>query len=764
MRNCRRTFIFGLAVIGCLGSSGQIAWSQLPTTDLRLIWPAGGTRGETVEIAVAKGENLDEIDSLWFSHPGIQATLLNSEPLPLEETPQPRWGQFAVAIASDVPEGLYDVRAIGRFGVSNPRRFAVSGLPIRVAGEERSTVEGAVPIDVSHAVQAHCSPRQTDHYRLTLRAGQRVRIDCRASEIDSQLSASLILRDPSGRELRHRRGSAESDPHLVWQADTAGEYAIEVYDFLFRGGPEFFYQLQVTLLDGDDQLQAEQPRSRIGISYLFGTRSAPASLPMTDAVAARVQQILGNAWSELPHLHATADEVQPIGVPALISGAFADRSGPATFEFAAAAGEELAVDVWSATVGAATDPQLLVERVHPQEEGDPRTERMVEVDDVQWYEGTLLHRHGRDPHVRFTAPESGKYRVVLRDLQESSEPEWDKRFWLSVRPPAPDFHVIAWQPHPSSDPVRSQPTGTCLRRGERIAIDVAVLARDGFLEDLKGRHDILPGLSAPYEAPWQWPIEVRVEGLPEGVSCTPLRLNALQPHGTLLLHAGESAARWTGPIRVVSRIAIPPQTLEREARYATMVWPDPRGQGAPSMRPSDALLLHVSDNESAPLQVQLAGEPAEWTGKRGAPLEVPLRIVRGDSCKGKVTLRAVGLPADVRAEEVSLEGDAVEAKLVLQIGGNAPLGSFSFHVLAETQLPWPRNPEALARAEARLVDLETQVQEPLPTTDASPDAEALQQAIMQVRERIEQLRESTKPRDTPLFAPSQPGQLRIELP
>lgn len=774
MFDWRRFITLGLLAAGCFGCGGSSAWGQLPATDLRSVWPTGGTQGGTVEVAVAGGENLDEIESLWFSHPGIQATLLTSEPLPLDDTPQPRWGHFAVAIAAEVPEGIYDVRAVGRFGVSNPRRFSVSRLPMRIAGEERSTAEGAVPLAVDDVVHAKCNPRQIDHYRLSLEAGQRVRIACLASIIDSQLSASLVLRDPSGKELSHIRGAADSDPQLVWQADAAGQYQIEVYDFLFRGGPEYFYQLQVTQFDDAAAPPAEPLRSRVGISYLFASQSAAASLLGDDAVAARVQRVVGNSWGELPHVTATVDEVQPISPPALIGGTFADAAAPVRFEFTAAAGEELSIDLWSASVGAATDPQLLVERVVPQEGVAPRIERVLEVDDVTWLDGTLLRRQAKDPQTRFTAPADGRYRIVLRDLQETTDSAWDKRYWLSLRPPLPDFDIVAFQPHPSSDPARSQPTGTCLRRGERLAIDVAVIARDGFLETLKGRHEVLAGaLSAPYEIAWQWPIEVRVEGLPAGVTCAPVRLDAGERHGTLLVEASESAATWTGPIRVVARVEIPPRIVEREARYATMVWPDPRGQGTPPVRASDALLLHVSDRETAPLQVQLTGETTEWVGKKGAPLEVPLRITRGESAKGKVTLRAIGLPADVKAEEVSLEGEAAESKLVLQLGANAPLGDFSFHVLAEMLLPWPRNPEALARAEARLAELETRKQQAAApdadgvaatAADAEVGREALEQAIAQARERVEQLRESTKPRDTPVFARSQSGQLRIEAP
>ena len=71
------------------------------------------------------GNDLEDVDKLLFSHPGITATAKMSTPTEFEKTPKPLAGQFTVTIAGDVPPGTYEAMVIGRFGMSNPRQFAV---------------------------------------------------------------------------------------------------------------------------------------------------------------------------------------------------------------------------------------------------------------------------------------------------------------------------------------------------------------------------------------------------------------------------------------------------------------------------------------------------------------------------------------------------------------------------------------------------------------------------------------------------------------
>src|SRR6185369_6344766 len=93
---------------------GSTVVADLPTITLATVMPPGGKIGTDVEITI-NGSELEEANALLFSHPGISAKLKAEK-------------QFVVTIAADVPPGIYDLRLIGKSGVSNPRSFAVGEL------------------------------------------------------------------------------------------------------------------------------------------------------------------------------------------------------------------------------------------------------------------------------------------------------------------------------------------------------------------------------------------------------------------------------------------------------------------------------------------------------------------------------------------------------------------------------------------------------------------------------------------------------------
>src|SRR5688572_1301697 len=86
--------------------------AELPLARLNSIFPMGGQRGTTVELTI-EGSDLDDVSRIHFSGGGISSERKSSE-------------VFSITIASNVPPGLYEARAAGRFGVSNPRFFTVS--------------------------------------------------------------------------------------------------------------------------------------------------------------------------------------------------------------------------------------------------------------------------------------------------------------------------------------------------------------------------------------------------------------------------------------------------------------------------------------------------------------------------------------------------------------------------------------------------------------------------------------------------------------
>src|SRR5581483_11913211 len=98
-------------LVVCLVELGT-ARADLPSIRLDRIAPLGAAAGTTIELVVNAADD-EDAKRLVFDHPGLSAEWLEIR-------------KFKVTIAADVPEGTYDVRLLGRFGLSNPRLFAVS--------------------------------------------------------------------------------------------------------------------------------------------------------------------------------------------------------------------------------------------------------------------------------------------------------------------------------------------------------------------------------------------------------------------------------------------------------------------------------------------------------------------------------------------------------------------------------------------------------------------------------------------------------------
>src|SRR5207249_11804785 len=133
----------------------------------------GAAAGSTLEVQFTQGADMEEVKSLLFDHPGLKAEFVKNS-------------IFRVTIAADVPTGTYDVRLVGRFGVSNPRLFAVShGLTEVTKKEPNDDPASAQPVAVNSVVNGTSDQNREDVFRVPLARGRRVVIECQAGKLDS---------------------------------------------------------------------------------------------------------------------------------------------------------------------------------------------------------------------------------------------------------------------------------------------------------------------------------------------------------------------------------------------------------------------------------------------------------------------------------------------------------------------------------------------------------------------------------------------------
>jgi hypothetical protein len=226
--------------------------AETPTLAVQEIYPPIVSAGQTSAVKITTGRFTQDIHSLVFSHPGIQATLEAAPNLPLDEEPQQQYGSFQVQVASDVPEGVYEVWAVGRYGVSNPRTIAVVHRPVVLLGSDPNP--NPLPllkpgiIYVGHTIANARMSFQVET------AKQNPRIAVIAGALESLAIPSLLARDPQGKTILQKR--VYTEPYLMveereYRSSDSGEsdpdeaLVYGIADFLFRGGNGYTFALAI---------------------------------------------------------------------------------------------------------------------------------------------------------------------------------------------------------------------------------------------------------------------------------------------------------------------------------------------------------------------------------------------------------------------------------------------------------------------------------------------------------------------------------------
>src|ERR1051325_7075081 len=175
---------------------GGTPFAQLPVARLLTVFPPGGKTGSQFEVTLT-GADLDEASELHFSHAGItgkqKAAGTNASPEP---------NKFVVTVATNVAPGVYDVRVVGRFGISNPRSFVVSDLPEIISLASFFSFATAATTSLDTIINGRSEANAFAFYKFAARKGQRILIECQARELDSRMEAALILLDSAGKELQ----------------------------------------------------------------------------------------------------------------------------------------------------------------------------------------------------------------------------------------------------------------------------------------------------------------------------------------------------------------------------------------------------------------------------------------------------------------------------------------------------------------------------------------------------------------------------------
>ncbi len=642
------------------------------------------------------GADIEELTSLRFDHPGISAQ-------PVDDKEK----HFSISVAADVPPGTYDVRLIGRWGISNPRLFAVThGLKDVVEAEPNNTRDQAQLVELNSAVNGSSDGNGEDSFRFTAKKGQRLVIDCQAGKLDSMMDATMTLTDNDGRSLASSSDYNGRDPMIDFPVPSDGEYVVAVYDLSYRGGHP--YRLLIT-----DKPHVETVSPRAVQAGLPITMTAIGrNLPQGVASGAEINglALLASPFAITPpndvnttggylfHEHPTDHSVLPTAatctlagfqvrlpqldainafpivvsetevtietepndkqdvpqvtqLPLVLSGQFDKPRDADWFEIEVPENGQYAFDVYCERIRGRADPYLVVV--------DDKGNRINEQDDFG-HRINAFDGHLRDPVGMVNLNADRNYRVLVQDRYRRGGARY--QYVLTIRKPRPDFFVAAiHRQNPG-------PGGTTIWKGGAIEMDVIIHQRDGY----------------------NGPVILTAENLPPGLHATPTTLNN-NTRGTFVLWADDDAADFTGPIQVVATGMRGDETLRRDVRSYSRVW---NQAGMNSSRPMREMFVAIRD--SAPYSLQFENDRIEV--EAGKKAEVTLQLDRRwIDFKSDVTILPLALPSGFTMPNGKIAAGQTETKVAIDVQNNRTAGEYTFSVTGQSQVPFNKDPAATER-------------------------------------------------------------------
>jgi hypothetical protein len=631
------------------------------------IFTPGGQVGKTIEVTVG-GLHLQGATTVRTSGKGVSASLLESPAPDAKDktapkapvikradgtTEQTETIRISVTIAPDATLGQRDLRVITPGGISNRFRFLVGQLPEVNEVEPNSEKAQAQQLPaLPVVVNGQILQADRDIFRFPARAGETLVFAVQARQIlpfipdavPAWLKAVLTLYDADGTQLAYADTFRFSpDPVLIYTVPKDGQYLIEIRDALYRGREDFAYRLTLGALPyithlfplgaqrgtsakvelhganlPDDTLSLQLPADAPPLWHVGVTRDKFASnvLPFDVGDRAETAEVEPNDSER---------QAGPVKVPVTINGRIGRPGDVDFFTFAAAATQELVIEVRARRLGSPLDSLITL--------FDAQGRTLAQNDDAVDESQPLL-THQADSRLSFTFPSAGQYAVRIADAQGKGGEEYAYR--LSIAPPRPDFAL------------RVFPDNVRIGRGDTAAVTATVVRQDGFDGEVR----------------------LSVKGLPQGFvvrgATIPPKENALRFTITAPLDAPAGLLSPT----VVGTGKIADQEVVRQASPAEQVM---QAFGIKHRVPTQELAMAVAESEFFTLATGLAPDKALEV-PQGGEAQVTVKAVRGNKGKGQIRLFGDQPPRGITVKSATLAPDKDEAAVTLSASKQAVVG------------------------------------------------------------------------------------------
>ena len=638
--------------------------NQWPTPKLTSIFPAGGKVGTTVEVGFT-GVDLEQPETLWFSHPGIKGTpIVPPTPAPdpkkddgkktdAKADPKadakkdmkkdvkkdaPAIAKIKVEIDKSVPPGLYDVRLVNSKGISNPRVFVVGDLNEVLEKEPNNDIEQAQKIEIGSTINGVVSaPTDVDYFQFAAKKGQRILLHVAGASIDSRITPEITVFDLKNKQRAYARAMPNEDVLLDFVAPADGDYLLRLNQFTYTvGTPEFFYRLNVwpgPWIDAVFPPVVEPGKSTAVAVYGRGLPGGQA-----DPTAIHEGKVLEKLMVTI-NAPGDANKLDVLGnIPphqGMLTG-FEYRLGGSNSKFIGFAQAPVVIE---------NDDNDTPEKAQVVKLPCEIAGRVDKTRDRDWYafdakKGEVFMIDAASQ--RLGAPCDLYYKLInvakkqeLTLQDDTAETMHPRGYYTANRDPQPFRFVVPedgkyhLQVGSHSADIVFGPT--CVYRiriaPEKPDFQLIVLPAEDYRADscTLGRGGVnYFNVLVQRQDGFKGDIALTVEGLPEGVTCPPQSVNGASKQAILAIAAADNAPeKFEGVIKVLGTSAIGGQKIVREARPASVTWgaPNPQNNSPTVTRHDRALVLAIRDK--APLNVSpdkkrvvvVAGDKSEITFK-----------------------------------------------------------------------------------------------------------------------------------------------------
>jgi hypothetical protein len=447
----------------------------------------------------------------------------------------------SVKVAANAAPGFRELRVEGADGVSNLVLVRIDTLPQIGEIEPNDEPSQAQVVEVGRAIAGVIKATDIDYYLVQGRPGQQVTLDLEVRRVGTSLSPVLTVLNRRGGALSQARESRsqDHDPRLTLKMPKDGGILVQVRDNIYGGNDSATYRLRIaptpyatgfyplggprgkplTLTASGGSLKTPIQKT-ITLPNEPGARFDPGSFEGPEgSVSATVLVVVGDE-NEVNEGVRESEGIGalPIKLGQTMNGRIERRGEFDLYTIDVKKGDKFRVKVDAEPLGSWLDSVVTIR--------DKDGKTLAENDDfgsdgsnnVQRGVDFLGLRGGTsDSQLDFLAAEDGKVTIEVTDRYGDGGPEYAYR--LSVGASRPDFsiHLLLGNPTangqvfnamnartgrltPGQFGVFNLPTGT------KVPVNFVVVP--------EGR----PG-----------PVTVRVEGLPDGVTAAPVKVDVLGP-------------------------------------------------------------------------------------------------------------------------------------------------------------------------------------------------------------------------------------------